>query len=224
MSRASEKTRLWLPQHWPMWIGLAAFRLANRLPWSCATRPRPPPRLVRLLRRSRPPPRRAGQPSPLFSRKIPRRDPRPRSRPLPLSRAGPVRNLRRLVVQLRRTSPAHHRRCRTSRPRDRRGPRGDSSDRPLHDARDLRAHDERALRPQRALPRSQQSGHRRRNARASSKPPSILTISRASSAPSATATPSGMRPTRANARNKAKSFLSSASPPSPTPPRANSPK
>jgi len=34
MSRASEKTRLWLPQHWPMWIGLAAFRLANRLPWS----------------------------------------------------------------------------------------------------------------------------------------------------------------------------------------------
>ncbi len=34
MSRASEKNRLWLPQHWPMWIGLAGFRLANRLPWS----------------------------------------------------------------------------------------------------------------------------------------------------------------------------------------------
>lgn len=34
MSRASEKDRLWLPQHWPMWIGLAVFRAANRLPWS----------------------------------------------------------------------------------------------------------------------------------------------------------------------------------------------
>lgn len=34
MSRASESNRLWLPQHWPMWIGLAVFRLANRLPWS----------------------------------------------------------------------------------------------------------------------------------------------------------------------------------------------
>ncbi len=34
MSRASEKNRLWLPQHWPMWIALAGFRLANRLPWS----------------------------------------------------------------------------------------------------------------------------------------------------------------------------------------------
>jgi KDO2-lipid IV(A) lauroyltransferase len=34
MSRASEKDRLWLPQHWPMWIGLFVFRLANRLPWS----------------------------------------------------------------------------------------------------------------------------------------------------------------------------------------------
>jgi len=28
MSRASEQSRLWLPQHWPMWIGLGLFRLA----------------------------------------------------------------------------------------------------------------------------------------------------------------------------------------------------
>lgn len=28
MSRASERTRLWLPQHWPTWIALAIFRLA----------------------------------------------------------------------------------------------------------------------------------------------------------------------------------------------------
>lgn len=33
MSRASEKPRLWLPQHWPMWLGLAVFRLASELPW-----------------------------------------------------------------------------------------------------------------------------------------------------------------------------------------------
>ena len=34
MSRASEKPRLWLPQHWPMWFGLGVFRLASELPWS----------------------------------------------------------------------------------------------------------------------------------------------------------------------------------------------
>lgn len=34
MSRASEQPRLWLPQHWPMWIGLWAFRLLTKLPWS----------------------------------------------------------------------------------------------------------------------------------------------------------------------------------------------
>ncbi len=34
MSRASEQARLWLPQHWPMWIGLGLFRLAAALPWS----------------------------------------------------------------------------------------------------------------------------------------------------------------------------------------------
>ena len=31
MSRASEQSRLWLPQHWPMWIGLGIFRLASRV-------------------------------------------------------------------------------------------------------------------------------------------------------------------------------------------------
>ena len=31
MSRASEQSRLWLPQHWLMWIGLGIFRLATRL-------------------------------------------------------------------------------------------------------------------------------------------------------------------------------------------------
>ena len=31
MSRASEQSRLWLPQYWPMWIGLGLFRLAARL-------------------------------------------------------------------------------------------------------------------------------------------------------------------------------------------------
>jgi len=34
MSRASEQSRLWLPQHWPMWIGLGLFRLVAQLPWS----------------------------------------------------------------------------------------------------------------------------------------------------------------------------------------------
>lgn len=33
MSRASEQERLWLPQHWPMWLGLGLFRLATGLPW-----------------------------------------------------------------------------------------------------------------------------------------------------------------------------------------------
>lgn len=34
MTRASEKPRLWLPQYWPMWVGLGVFRLLSRLPWS----------------------------------------------------------------------------------------------------------------------------------------------------------------------------------------------
>jgi Kdo2-lipid IVA lauroyltransferase/acyltransferase len=34
MSRASEKPRLWLPQHWPMWVGLVVFRVVSKLPWS----------------------------------------------------------------------------------------------------------------------------------------------------------------------------------------------
>src|SRR5688500_7135977 len=34
MSRASEKPRLWLPQHWPMWVGLVVFRVVATLPWS----------------------------------------------------------------------------------------------------------------------------------------------------------------------------------------------
>ncbi|HVU24311.1 MAG TPA: hypothetical protein VHE13_09320 [Opitutus sp.] len=33
MSRASENPRLWLPQHWPMQLGLALFRVATKLPW-----------------------------------------------------------------------------------------------------------------------------------------------------------------------------------------------
>jgi len=33
MSRASEQSRLWLPQHWPAWLGLGLFRLADELPW-----------------------------------------------------------------------------------------------------------------------------------------------------------------------------------------------
>ena len=34
MSRASEQSRLWLPQYWPAWLGVGLFRLLNRLPWS----------------------------------------------------------------------------------------------------------------------------------------------------------------------------------------------
>lgn len=34
MSRASEHWRLWLPQHWPMWIGLGVFRLLHELSWA----------------------------------------------------------------------------------------------------------------------------------------------------------------------------------------------
>lgn len=34
MSRASEHPRLWLPQHWPMWVALAGFRIVTKLPWS----------------------------------------------------------------------------------------------------------------------------------------------------------------------------------------------
>ncbi len=33
MSRASEQSRLWLPQYWPTWLGLGIFRLLDRLPW-----------------------------------------------------------------------------------------------------------------------------------------------------------------------------------------------
>lgn len=33
MARASENSRLWLPQHWPTWAGLGLFRAANLLPW-----------------------------------------------------------------------------------------------------------------------------------------------------------------------------------------------
>jgi len=34
MSRASEQTRLWLPQYWPAWLGLGIFRLVDKLPWA----------------------------------------------------------------------------------------------------------------------------------------------------------------------------------------------
>lgn len=34
MSRRSERSHLWLPQHWPMWLGLALFRGLTLLPWS----------------------------------------------------------------------------------------------------------------------------------------------------------------------------------------------
>jgi KDO2-lipid IV(A) lauroyltransferase len=34
MSRASESSRLWLPQYWPTWLGLGLFWLASKLPWS----------------------------------------------------------------------------------------------------------------------------------------------------------------------------------------------
>jgi len=33
MSRSSERSRLWLPQYWPAWVGLALFRLIDQLPW-----------------------------------------------------------------------------------------------------------------------------------------------------------------------------------------------
>ena len=35
MSRASEQSNLWLPQHWPMWAGLGFFYACARLlTWS----------------------------------------------------------------------------------------------------------------------------------------------------------------------------------------------
>lgn len=34
MSRYSERSHLWLPQHWPSWLGLALFRAITWLPWS----------------------------------------------------------------------------------------------------------------------------------------------------------------------------------------------
>lgn len=33
MSRASEHARLWLPQHWPMWLAVGFLWLVNQLPW-----------------------------------------------------------------------------------------------------------------------------------------------------------------------------------------------
>jgi len=33
MSRASEQTRLWTPDHWPTWLGLALFRVLHELSW-----------------------------------------------------------------------------------------------------------------------------------------------------------------------------------------------
>jgi KDO2-lipid IV(A) lauroyltransferase len=33
MSRASEQARLWLPQYWPMWLGVGVLRLLDKLPW-----------------------------------------------------------------------------------------------------------------------------------------------------------------------------------------------
>jgi KDO2-lipid IV(A) lauroyltransferase len=33
MSRSSEKSNLWLPQYWLMWLGLGMFWLVNKLPW-----------------------------------------------------------------------------------------------------------------------------------------------------------------------------------------------
>ncbi len=33
MGRPSERTRLWLPQHWPTWFGLGVFRALSLLPW-----------------------------------------------------------------------------------------------------------------------------------------------------------------------------------------------
>ncbi len=34
MSRASDSSRLWLPQHWPTWAALGLFYLAGYLPWA----------------------------------------------------------------------------------------------------------------------------------------------------------------------------------------------
>lgn len=33
MSRRSEHSHLWLPQFWPMWLGVAGFWLIDKLPW-----------------------------------------------------------------------------------------------------------------------------------------------------------------------------------------------
>jgi Kdo2-lipid IVA lauroyltransferase/acyltransferase len=33
MSRASEQPRLWLPPHWPMWLGVGLLWLLDKLPW-----------------------------------------------------------------------------------------------------------------------------------------------------------------------------------------------
>jgi KDO2-lipid IV(A) lauroyltransferase len=33
MSRRSEHPRLWLPQYWPAWLGIAGIRLVDKLPW-----------------------------------------------------------------------------------------------------------------------------------------------------------------------------------------------
>jgi Kdo2-lipid IVA lauroyltransferase/acyltransferase len=38
MSRASEQSRLWLPQDWPAWLGIVFFRLADKLPWAAKRR------------------------------------------------------------------------------------------------------------------------------------------------------------------------------------------
>jgi KDO2-lipid IV(A) lauroyltransferase len=34
MSRRSERSDLWMPQHWPTWLGLGLFRVLTLLPWS----------------------------------------------------------------------------------------------------------------------------------------------------------------------------------------------
>jgi len=34
MSRASEQTRLWLPQYWPAWLGVGLLWLLDKLPWA----------------------------------------------------------------------------------------------------------------------------------------------------------------------------------------------
>jgi KDO2-lipid IV(A) lauroyltransferase len=33
MSRASEQSKLWYPQHWPMWIGVGLLWVLDKLPW-----------------------------------------------------------------------------------------------------------------------------------------------------------------------------------------------